>query len=136
MSEWVAFDAEMERQERQLHREREEAQQLAAALTQSASLEQLDAEGRAALFSLCDKVRVVPADVQIPVRTPRVSAQRGGAAFLEKVSGKAGLDRRQEGEVEGEIGLALQREVSGGGDYGGEVRCQGATCETKRVFLF
>ena len=88
VSEWVAYDesvrSEMERQERQLHREREEARQLAAALEQSAGLGELDVEGRAALFSICDEVGIEPADVQVPVRTPRVSDNAAELRFSRK----------------------------------------------------
>ena len=101
MSEWMAYDesvrSEMERQERQLHREREEARQLAAAMAQSAALGELDAEGQAAFFSLCDEAGIAPADVQTPVRAPRVSDNAAELRFSRKCRARRiSIDGRRE----------------------------------------
>ena len=101
MSEWVAYDesirSEMERQERQLHREREEARQLAAAMAQSAGLGKLDAEGQAAFISLCGEAGIAPADVHTPVRVPRVSDNATELRFSRKCRARRiSIDGRRE----------------------------------------
>ena len=101
MAEWVAYDesirSEMERQERQLHREREESRQLAMAMVQSAGLGGLDAEGQAAFVLLCDEAGIAPSDVQIPVRTPRVGDNATELRFSRKCRARRiSIDGRRE----------------------------------------
>jgi hypothetical protein len=88
MTEWMVYDesvrSEAERQARLLYREREEARQLAAAMEQSAALGGLDEEGQAIFFSLCDEAGISPADVQTPVRVPRVSDNEAEMRFSRR----------------------------------------------------
>ena len=89
--------SEAERQARLLYREREEARQLAAAMEQSAALGGLDEEGQAIFFSLCDEAGISPADVQTPVRVPRVSDNAAELRFSRKCRARRiSIDGRRE----------------------------------------